>query len=79
MHCVRSAKLIKFSAMVVSASGHMARMNTVAPTSFTSYKLWMAEQKSRDPLKRNRDLMQAKIVEELATNYLVATSALRYD
>jgi hypothetical protein len=39
----------------------------------------MAEQKSRDPLKRNRDLMQAKIIEELATNYLVSSSALRYD
>jgi Nucleotidyltransferase len=65
--------------MVASASGHMARMNTLAPTSFASFKLWMAEQKSRDPLKRNRDLIQAKIDEELATNYLVASSALRYD
>jgi hypothetical protein len=76
---MRSAKLIKFSAMVVSASGHMARMNIVAPTSFASFKLSMAEQKSRDPLKQSRDLMQAKIVEELATNYLVSSLALRYD
>ncbi len=41
----------KFSAMVVSASGHMARMNTVAPTSFASFKLWMAEQKNPRPFK----------------------------
>jgi hypothetical protein len=65
--------------MVVSASGHMVQMNIVASTSFASFKLWTAEQKSRDPLKRNRDLMQAKIVEELATNCLVSSSALRYD
>jgi Nucleotidyltransferase len=68
MRCMRSAKLINFSAMVVSASGHMARMNTVAPTSFASFKLSMAEQKNRDPLKRSRDLIQAKIVEELAVD-----------
>lgn len=60
----------KFSEMIVSSSGHMARMNTVHPLLFAAHKRWMSEQESRDPLKRRRDLLQADLVQELAEHYL---------
>ena len=59
-----------FSAIVVSASGHMARMNTISPLTFINFKRWMAEQADRDTMKRSRDLLQANLVEELVCEYL---------
>lgn len=55
----------RFSQMIVSASGHMARMNTIAPAMFIKFKRWMGAQSDRDPLKKNRDLLQADVVEKL--------------
>lgn len=60
----------RFSSMVVSTSGHMARMTTVAPALFVSFKRWMAERPDRDPVKRSRDLLQAEMVEKFAEEYL---------
>lgn len=60
----------KFSAVIVSASGHMARMTTVSPIAFVAFKRWMAAQENRDGLKRNRDLLQAEQVELLVDEYL---------
>ncbi len=60
----------KFSAIIVSASGHMAKMTTVNPVTFCEFKKWMANQPDRDPLKVKRDIMQAQIVEELVREYL---------
>lgn len=59
-----------FSAIIVSASGHMARMNTISPLTFIQFKRWMAEQADRDIMKRSRDLLQASLVEELVNEYL---------
>lgn len=59
-----------FSAIIVSASGHMARLNTVSPLTFIRFKRWMAEQPDRDSMKRSRDLLQANLVEELVNEYL---------
>ena len=59
-----------FSAIIVSASGHMARMNTISPVTFIQFKRWMAEQEDRDTMKRSRDLLQADLVEELVNEYL---------
>ncbi len=59
-----------FSAIIVSASGHMARMNTISPLTFIQFKRWMAEQADRDTMKRSRDLLQANLVEELVSEYL---------
>ncbi|MEC5398957.1 nucleotidyltransferase domain-containing protein [Uliginosibacterium sp. H1] len=58
-----------FSSVVVSATGRMARMSTVSPVVFASFKHWLAEQASRDPLKRPRDIAQAKLVERLTEEY----------
>jgi hypothetical protein len=59
----------RFSAMIVSGTGRMARMNTVSPVVFAKFKLWMAGQDDRDPLKRQRDQMQAELVEKMAAEY----------
>jgi len=61
----------RFSSMVVSTSGHMARMTTIAPSLFASFKRWMARSADRDPVKRNRDLLQAEMVDRFAQEYAV--------
>jgi hypothetical protein len=59
----------KFSAMIVSSNGRMARMTTVSPVVFAKFKRWMADQDSRESLKRRRDIMQAELVEEMAADF----------
>lgn len=59
----------KFSAMIVSSTGRMARMHTVSPVVFARFKRWMAEQGDREPLKRQRDILQAELVECLAAEF----------
>jgi hypothetical protein len=59
-----------FSSVIVSTSGHMARMNTVSPPAFSEFKRWLAEQRDRDPLKRSRDRRQAELVNALVDEYL---------
>ena len=60
----------RFSSMIVSVSGHMARMNTISPLAFVRFKRWLAEQPDRDTMKRRRDNLQADLVEELVEEYL---------
>lgn len=60
----------KFSAMIVSASGSMARMTTVSPIAFARFKRWLSEQPGRDTMKRGRDALQAEIVEQIVAEYL---------
>lgn len=60
----------RFSGMIVSVTGHMARMNTISPLAFVRFKRWMAEQPDRDPMKRRRDKLQADLIEELVEEYL---------
>ena len=64
-----------FSAVVVGTTGHMARMNTVHPLSFVSFKRWLAQRPDRDPLKTNRDRLQADTVEQLVGEYLPQLAA----
>jgi hypothetical protein len=59
----------KFSAMVVSSTGRMARMLTVSPIVFAKFKRWMAGQDDRESLKRRRDILQAELVEELIEEF----------
>jgi hypothetical protein len=59
----------KFSAMIVSSTGRMARMNTVSPVVFAKFKRWMAGQDDREPLKLNSDFLQAELVEELVAEF----------
>lgn len=52
----------RFRQMIVSSTGQMAEMVTVDPRAFVLFKLWMAQEHGRDPLKRTRDANQARVV-----------------
>ena len=60
----------RFSRMIVAASGQMARMDTIHPRTFVSFKHWLADLPDREPLKRRRDLLQAELVSQLLAEYL---------
>lgn len=60
----------RFSAMIVSPSGDMARMITISPIAFARFKRWLAAQPTRDPMKRSRDTLQADVVEQIVAEYL---------
>ncbi len=60
----------RFSAVIVATNGAMARMNTLSPMAFVRFKKWMSVLPERDPLKRRRDALQAKVVEEAVQEYL---------
>ena len=56
----------RFEHVVISATGKMALMGTVAPRVFVEFKRGMAKSAPRRPqLKRRRDLRQAEIVQAL--------------
>lgn len=56
----------KFEQVVISVTGKMALMKTVAPGTFVAFKRWMAESApDRPQIKRGRDLRQAGIVQTL--------------
>ena len=59
-----------FSAVVVASNGDMARMNTLHPLAFSKFKRWMAQQPDREPAKRGRDALQARLVEDAVQRYL---------
>jgi hypothetical protein len=59
-----------FSAVIVATNGEMARMNTLAPMAFVDFKRWMSALPERDPLKRRRDALQAKLVHDVVEEYL---------
>jgi hypothetical protein len=63
-----------FEHVVISVTGKMALMRTVAPKTFVDFKRWMAESApNRPPPKRRRDLRQAEIVQALLDEGLLLT------
>ena len=63
----------RFEHPVISATGRMAMMRTVAPSTFVAFKRWMAESAPHRPEpKRRRDLRQADIVQALLDEGLLA-------
>ncbi len=63
----------RFEHVVVSATGRMALMRTIAPRAFVDFKLWLAEKAEDRPVpKRQRDRRQAAIVQELLDAGLLA-------
>jgi len=67
------AEAPRFEQLVISVTGRMALMKTVAPGAFVSFKRWMAEAApDRPPIKRRRDLRQAEIVQALLDEGLLA-------
>ncbi len=55
----------KFEAIVIGDDGYPARMVAPDPRAFAIYKAWLAEQKDREPIKKQRDRLQAIAVAEL--------------
>jgi hypothetical protein len=53
----------EFSEIIVAENGALARMTTIHPAVFVSFKRWMSREPDRDPLKRRRDALQADAVE----------------
>lgn len=60
----------RFSQVVVSLNGAMARMHTVHPLAFARIKKQLASKVGRDPLKAPKGALQAKLVTELVTSCL---------
>lgn len=62
----------RFEHAVVSATGRMAWMPTIAPATFVEFKRWMAQSApGRAEGKRRRDRLQADIVQELLDQQLL--------
>lgn len=59
-----------FEQVVVSASGQMAMMRTVHPLQFIAVKNALSESHSREPEKKPRDALQAKIVQRLWEEFM---------
>lgn len=55
----------RFEQTVVSVTGRMALMRTIAPSVFVEFKQWMAGLPSRPAGKRRRDALQANIVQQM--------------
>ena len=55
----------KFGQLVVSASGHMAHMQTLHPLDFIRVKTELSASPQRDPIKRPKDGLQARVVQSL--------------
>ena len=64
----------RFSQVIVASNGAMARMTTIAPQVFVRLKRQLAVSTSRDPLKRDKDALQAQVVQSLIDDYLIGLS-----
>lgn len=60
----------RFSQMVVAETGHMAVMNTMNPLTFVAIKRMISGAKNRDPKKRQKDALQADVVESLVRTHM---------
>jgi len=64
----------RFTQVVVASNGAMARMTTIAPQAFVKLKRQLSDSASRDPLKRDKDALQARVVQTLMDDYLIELS-----
>lgn len=60
----------KFRQVLVATNGSMAEMVTVDPRAFVFYKVWLSQKEDRDPMKKPRDLAQARAVYRLVQERL---------
>jgi hypothetical protein len=60
----------RFDALVIGTDGSMARMHVPHPLDFVRLKKKLSKSVDRDPLKKSKDGLQAKIVAQLITDYL---------
>lgn len=67
----------RFSQVVVASNGAMARMTTVSPAAFVRIKRALSTSRTRDPLKKPKDAMQAVIVQRLMEEFLIGAHTTR--
>lgn len=60
----------RFDQMVVATSGEMALIRTIHPLDFSRIKRDLADQVFREPLKKGKDRLQARVVADLVRAYL---------
>lgn len=66
----------RFEHVVISATGRMTLMRTIAPEAFVEFKHWMAEKAPQRPEpRRRRDRHQADIVQKLLDEGLLVSQA----
>ena len=60
----------KFRQVVIATNGNEAEMITVDPRAFVFYKVWLSQKDDREPMKKPRDLAQARAVFNLVKERL---------
>jgi len=60
----------KFEKVAIGDDGLPMWMSCIDPRAFALHKLWLSKQMDREPVKRRRDLEQAKAVAHVAKDYL---------
>jgi hypothetical protein len=60
----------KFEQIVIGADGMPLWMSCVDPRAFALHKYWISQRDDREPLKRRRDVTQAKAVASVSVQYL---------
>lgn len=60
----------RFSQVIVATTGEMAIMHTMAPSVFVRLKQALSQDSKRNPLKRPKDALQAKVVQQLIDEFL---------
>ena len=60
----------RFSQVVVGVNGGMAEMLTIDPRAFVLYKIYLSQKEDRDPVKKPRDVAQARALFNLIQDRL---------
>jgi hypothetical protein len=60
----------KFAAVVIAEDGYPVRMVSPDPRAFAIHKLWLSRRADRDPAKRGRDEVQARLVADILRRHL---------
>jgi hypothetical protein len=60
----------KVEAVVIDERGYPVRIIAIDPRAFALHKAWLSKRPDREPLKKVRDLEQAKAAAEIAIRYL---------
>ncbi len=60
----------KFEEVVIGADGRPLLVSCIDPRAFALHKFWVSRQPDREPIKKRRDVAQARAVAVVATEYL---------
>ncbi|MCD8565826.1 MAG: nucleotidyltransferase domain-containing protein [Burkholderiaceae bacterium] len=64
------ANVPRFEQVVISANGQPVMMPVPDPRAFALHKAWLSAQRDREPVKKQRDLNQAKMLGQCLREYL---------